>query len=88
MNKFNFLSIFLIVLLAEIPCILRTVAIQLRSEGVWEVVWGTVAGSAMALLVGIGIGYWAGSSLPSIADKAQVLSGFCMIFLGLWLLIK
>ena len=49
----NFWIIFGIVFLAEIPCILRTMSIQLYSNDIWKVVTGTLAGSISALLVGL-----------------------------------
>ena len=53
MERFDFWAIFAVVFIAEIPCILRTVALQLHTQGIWGVVGGTIAGSFAALFTGI-----------------------------------
>lgn len=89
MDKFSFWSIFSIVFLAEIPCILRTVAIQLKSEGIWNVIGGTIAGSAVALLVGIVVAKWMQNGIPpQYADVVGYLSGASLIILGIMFILK
>lgn len=86
--RFGFWSVFTVVFIAEIPCILRTVAIQLKTDSVWDVVWGTMAGSLVALIVGILFAKVCLTNLPLIADRMQLVSGGCLILLGLLLLFK
>jgi len=89
MDKFGFWAVFAIVFLAEIPCILRTVAIQLKSDGIWSVVGGTIAGSAAALLVGILVAKLMQGSIPSQwSDIVGYMSGVALIALGIMFLFK
>lgn len=89
MDKFSFWAIFSVVFLAEIPCILRTVAIQLKSEGIWNVIAGTAAGSAAALLVGILLAkLMQGGVPPAYSDYVGYVSGIGLIVLGVMFLLK
>lgn len=77
----------LIVFLAEIPCLLRTMAIQMHNKGIWDVIWGTLAGNALALVMGIGLAKviqncWPDEWLTYMEYGASIM----FILLGAWLL--
>jgi len=83
MEKFSFWTIFAVVFLAEIPCILRTMAIQVKTEGIWTVVFGTIAGSLVALLVGIFLAKVLTISIPEqYINWIQTFSGLALMAIG------
>lgn len=87
MDKLGFWAIFFVVFLAEIPCILRTVSIQLQSEGIWNVVAGTAAGSVAALIIGIALAKLM-QIPPQYSDYVGYVSGIGLIALGVMFLLK
>ena len=77
----------LVVVIAELPCMIRTAALQLQNGSIWNVIWGTVAGSAVALLLGLGIAKTFGSHVGEhyvnwIAGALLVGIGLYMMFSG------
>jgi putative Ca2+/H+ antiporter (TMEM165/GDT1 family) len=87
MEKFNFFTIFLLVFLAEIPCIVRTMALQVQNKGIWEVVLGTIAGSGLALVVGIFLAKFATKFIENPL-WIQYCSGLAIIGLGILILLR
>tara|TARA_Y100000034_G_scaffold136971_1_gene217762 strand:+ start:5107 stop:5373 length:267 start_codon:yes stop_codon:yes gene_type:complete len=49
----NLWKIFLIVFIAELPCVVRTIGLQMYSGDMTKVIIGTVAGNMIALVAGI-----------------------------------
>lgn len=89
MSKFEFWTTFIIVFLAEMPCILRTAVIQIRSGSMWSVFWGTMGGSLLAVIVGIMIGKFSSRSIPSeYTCWTQYLAGMLFIVLGLLMMVR
>lgn len=85
----KFWAFFLIVFVAEIPCIVRTVALQMQTDRVLSVVFGTLAGSVAALVVGIAIAKLMKYGVPaSHADVLQYVSGAVLIIIGLLMIFK
>lgn len=87
MAKFTFWSVFLAVLIAEIPCILRTTAMQIRTEGFASIIGGTLAANAVTLIFGILLAKFLVREIPSdYADIAQNIAAFVFIALGLMMI--
>jgi len=85
----SFLTILFVVFMAEIPCILRTVVLQVRSDGIWPVVLGTIGGSLLALSVGVAIGKLTTDVIPGYAiDWVQCIAGITMIGLGFFMVLN
>lgn len=87
MDKFGFWSVLLVVFVAEIPCLLRTMALQMHNKGIWNVIWGTTAGNAMALVFGVVLAqsvrrYMPEAWLTYLEHGASVM----LIILGVYLL--
>jgi putative Ca2+/H+ antiporter (TMEM165/GDT1 family) len=88
-DKYGFWFVLLFVFLAEIPCILRTMAIQLGNDSIWSVVWGTMTGNILALIVGVLVAKLVTKFLPPQAlHTLESLSAVALIVLGLYLLFK
>ncbi len=88
-DKLSFWFILWIVFIAEIPCLLRTMAIQVRNESIWQVVWGTTAGNLLALVVGITLAKIASSYLgPRGMEYMENVSAIALIALGFYLLLR
>lgn len=86
MNKLGFWYIFLCVIVAEIPCILRTTALQIRNDGVGSIIGGTLAANAVALFFGILLAKIFVNVVPSdYADLFQNFAGLVFIILGLFM---
>ena len=81
----TFLKIMVIVLVAELPCMIRTVALKLQSGDIWSVIWGTIVGSALALVCGLGIARVAG---PHAADSPYInyIAGGLIVAIGLYMM--
>ena len=89
MDKFSFWTVFSVVFLAEIPCIIRTMALQIRTGGVFEVVTGTLAGSAVALIVGICLAKLLSSGIPpQYTIMVQWFSGVALMVVGAMILFR
>ena len=75
----------MVVLIAELPCMIRTAALQLQSGKIWDVVWGTIAGSTVALILGLGIAKMLGSQ---VADSQWInwISGLLIIGIGIYMI--
>lgn len=83
----NLWKIFLIVFIAELPCMIRTVGLQLHSDNLWKIIAGTVAGNFIALFGGLMIAHL----LMKTVDLAKfayldLLTGGIFILLGLWIM--
>lgn len=82
----KFWAIFAIVFLAEIPCILRTVSIQLYSNDTWKVIWGTLAGSVSALVVGLLLAKVFSVAVPTkYVDFIHPLAAIILIVAGVFM---
>lgn len=82
MNKFWLF--FVAVVVAEIPCILRTTAMQIKSEGIWPVISATLAANAVTLLIGIFIAKFLIKGLPEdYANYLQYAAGLVFVGLGI-----
>lgn len=88
MDKFGFWTTFAVVFFAEAPCIVRTIALQLQNQGIASVVWGTLAGSGLALVVGIILAKICTKSSLLGTDYLSYVSGFAIILVGIWVLLK
>ncbi len=87
MDKFGFWAVLIVVFIAEIPCLLRTMAIQLHNKSIWSVVWGTTAGNLLALVCGVLLAkvvqkYFSEHWLQYVEHGASVM----LIILGFYLL--
>lgn len=80
-------KIVLIVFIAELPCMVRTVALQLQNGSIWSVIWGTILGSALALAGGLIISkiLECGFAL-AIHSQVNWIAGGILICLGLYMM--
>lgn len=86
-DKIGFWLVLFFVFVAEIPCIMRTAALQLKNDSVWPVVWGTMAGNVLALVVGIALAKaLAGLLSESQMDWMHSGSAVALILLGVYML--
>lgn len=87
MNKYETLVVLWFVALAEIPCLIRTVGMQVRNQSIWPVVWGTLGGSILALVIGLGLAKLLAMNLPETSLCAvERGSGLVLILIGLYML--
>ena len=87
MNKFW--TVLLVVFLAEIPCILRTVALQLKTDGLWQVISGTLLGNAVALGIGLSIAFLIAREIPTEYENwIQIASGLLIVGIGLLMIFQ
>jgi hypothetical protein len=85
----KFWLFFAIVLVAEIPCMVRTAALQMQTEGILPVVFGTLAGSVAALVVGIAVATLIKGGVPEgHAEALQYVSGAVLVAFGLFMMFK
>lgn len=77
----------LVVLVAELPCMIRTAALQLQNGNIWSVIWGTIVGSALALVGGLTIakvfGVHAGDS-----PYVSWIAGALIIGIGVYMMLS
>lgn len=74
-----------IVLLAEFPCLLRAFTLQVKTQDHWAVILGTVVGTIVALLLGVGLAESAGKY---IQPKYLILAaGSAHVLIGCWVLL-
>jgi len=86
-DKIGFWLVLAFVFVAEIPCILRTIAIQVRNESIWSVVLGTMAGNVLALVVGVILAkFLAGILTESQMHWIHNGSAIALIVLGAYML--
>lgn len=85
----KFWAIAAVVFIAELPCLLRTFALQTQSESTWKVIGATVLGNVLALAAGLLLAKVVSSALTeSLHDHLKVISGILFIFLGAYLLLE
>lgn len=86
-DKVGIWVVLLFVLVSELPCILRTVAIQVRNDDVWPVVIGTIGGNILALVLGLLLARLITSLLtPGQMELVHTASGLSLIAMGIYLL--
>lgn len=76
-------KILLVVFLAELPCLLRTVALQTYSKQMLNVIVGTLLGNLAALVIGIALGELINRHLGEKEIYLNYIAGSMLIFLGL-----
>lgn len=79
-----FIITFLVVI-SEIPCIVRTIAIKSSDSFVWDVVVGTTLGNFLALGIGLLLAKYFGN-LPE--DALKDYSAMALICIGMLLLVR
>jgi putative Ca2+/H+ antiporter (TMEM165/GDT1 family) len=88
-NNIGFWLVLWMVFVAEIPCIIRTMAMQVKNESVWAVVWGTMAGNVLALVVGVTLAKLAMGVLgPKAMEYFENVTALALIVLGFYLLLR
>jgi putative Ca2+/H+ antiporter (TMEM165/GDT1 family) len=86
MDKIGFWQVLIVVFFAELPCLLRTMCIQLHNKGIWGVVWGTIVGSILALVIGILLAKVAQQYSSALLEYLEKCSAGMLVLLGLYLL--
>ena len=86
MDKIGFWACAGAVLLMELPCLLRTMALQANNQSVWPVVWGTILGNAFALLVGIALARAAARLPEGALGYVHTAAGLVLIGLGAYMI--
>lgn len=87
MDKIGFWACAATVLLMELPCLIRTMALQANNQSVWPVVWGTVLGNAFALAVGILLARAMGRLPENLHCYFHSAAGVVLIGLGAYMLL-
>ncbi len=88
-DNISFWLVLWIVFIAEIPCLLRTMAMQVKNESIWPVIWGTTTGNVLALAVGIFFAKVAAAWLgPKAMEYFEHISAIALIVLGFYLLLR
>lgn len=88
-DKLGFWLVMWLVFVAEIPCIVRTVALQAGNKSIWSVACGTLAGSVLALFVGIVFAKMAGNFLGDrYMHCFENVMGLVLIGLGIYMLLR
>lgn len=83
----DFWKIFLVVFLAELPCMIRTTGLQLSSNKIWDVIWGTTLGNVLALVFGLAAAAmltWTFDGLKLEERHVNWFTGALFILLGLY----
>lgn len=88
MDKLDFWKILAVVFIAELPCLLRTVCIQLQNKGIWSVIWGTMAGNLLALVIGIAIAKGLTTAPEAWFGYLEKAASIALISLGFYLLMS
>lgn len=89
MERFGFWSILMIVFIAELPCLLRTMCIQMHNKSMWEVITGTMTGNILALVIGVLLAKFVQSSMPlGWIEYIEKGASILLIALGFYLLLS
>lgn len=81
----NIFIITFLVVVSEIPCILRTIAIKSSDSFVWNVVIGTTLGNFLALGIGLLLAKFLGN-IPE--DVLKDYSAMVLVCIGMLLLVR
>jgi putative Mn2+ efflux pump MntP len=85
MDKFWALAA--IVFVAELPCLLRTFALQVQNRSIWSVVLATTLGNALALVVGLLLAKAFMAASPEAShDYAKAIAGAVLMGLGAYMI--
>ena len=77
-------KIILIVLIAEVPCMLRAFALQVKAGDASKVVAGTLVGTMVALVIGVVLAEWIRGW--EAAKHLNVIAGVLIVLVGIWLI--
>ena len=89
MEKVGLIGILVFVFLAELPCILRTTALQMHTGNMYNVVVGTILGNAIALVAGVALAYLLVRLFHlQHFEFMNYLSGSVFILLGLYIMLS
>lgn len=86
MDKMSFWTCMVAVALMEIPCLVRTMALQTYNQSIWPVVVGTVVGNVAALVIGIALAKLAGRLPEGTLWYVHAGAGIALMGLGAYMI--